>query len=393
MTIKYNNLNATHDSFLPEFYKDVQRLFTDCDFIGAGSKAVKKFEADFAKFIGTEHSVAVGSGTDALLLAYDAIGVSNGDEVIMPAFGFIATADVVIRLGGRPVFVDIDPVTCNINVNQIESMISPRTKAITPVHLFGQSCDMQAIMNIAQKHSTPERKIWVIEDVAQACGTYASTKDGRKCGAVGDFGCFSFYPTKNLGAAGDAGAITCNDADMVAKLLKFRDHGRNASGDYELIGYNSRMDTIQAYYLTRKLEELEDCLIDRIENARLYKSLLSSFDCIITPNVPDDDDATPTHTFNYYTIRLATKRRDNRNRLRNWLKEKDIETAIYYPISMHATTALKRLGYEESDFPESEKAAYEVLSLPVWPGLPRKDIQAVCKAIKEFVQNSLSQQN
>lgn len=388
MTIKYNNLAASHESFLPLFFKDVQKLFSECDFIGASSKAVANFEKEFAKYIGTEYALGVASGTDALLLAFDAIGISSGDEVIMPAFGFIATADVVVRLGGKPVFVDIDPETCNIDVKQIEGRITARTKAIAPVHLFGQSCDMQPILDIAEKHSTPNHKIWIVEDVAQSCGTYASLKNGKKCGAVGDFGCFSFYPTKNLGAAGDAGAITCNSPEMAEKIRKYRDHGRNTIGDYEIVGYNSRLDTIQAYYLSRKLEELDENLLDRIANARLYGELLSGLDNIRTPEVPDEEDNMPTNTFNYYTIRVS--RRDNRDRLRNWLKEKNIETCIYYPISMHMTSALKPFGYDKGDFKEAEKAATEVLSLPVWPGLLRNDIQAVCKAIKEFINNSSS---
>lgn len=388
MTIKYNNLNAAHDAFLPDFYKDVQKLFTDCDFIGAGSKAVKKFEQEFAEFIGAKYAIGVASGTDALLLAYDAIGVTRGDEVIMPAFGFIATADVVIRLGARPVFVDVDPETCNIDVSKIEEKITERTKAITPVHLFGQSCDMKPIMDLAAKHSHSKRKIWVVEDVAQACGTYSSTGGGVRCGAEGDFGCFSFYPTKNLGAAGDAGAITCSDPAIFDKIMKYRDHGRNANGDYELIGYNSRMDTIQAYYLSHKLAELEEGLVDRIENARLYATLLDGLDGITVPAVPADDDEQPTHTFNYYTVRL--KHPNDRNRLRNWLNEKDIQTAIYYTMPMHTTTALKSLGYELGDFREAERAASTVLSLPVWPGMKKQEIQQVCKAVKEFIQNSTS---
>ncbi len=387
MTIKYNNIEASHDSFIKEFFKeDLQKLFKDCDFIGSTSAPVKRFEKDFAQYIGTEYAIGVSSGTDALLLSFDAIGVSPGDEVIMPALGFIATADVVVRLGARPVFVDIDPETFCINPNEIESKITEHTKAICPVHLYGHSCAMQPILELAEKYSTAKRKIYVVEDTAQACGTYAA--NGKRCGSIGDFGCFSFYPTKNLGAAGDAGAIVCNNRDMYEKILKYRDHGRGANGDFDVIGYNSRMDTIQAYYLSRKLPDLDESILDRIANARLYAELLSTCNIIVMPEIPVDEDETPTNTFNSLTIRVTG--RDNRNRLYNWLKEKDIQTAIYYPLPIHMMTALKGLGYEKGDFKESERAAMEVLSLPVWPGLTEKDIKTVCKFIKEFVNNSSS---
>lgn len=379
--IPYCNLNASHDSFLPELFEDFRQLFNDCDFIGAGSKKVAAFEADFAALMNSRHALGVASGTDALLLPLHAMGVGAGDEVIMPAFGFIATADVAIRLGATPVFVDVDPVTFNMDPALVEKAVTPKTKVICPVHLFGQGCDMDAIMEIAGRHG-----LAVLEDVAQACG---STHKGRRLGTIGDFGAFSFYPTKNLGGAGDGGIITTNCDDHAETIRRYRDHGRTPQGTFECIGYNSRLDTIQALYLHHKLRELDESLAERIENARLYATLLAGQDIVITPEVPPEGDL--SHTFNYYTVRVTGSQlglASARDRLQNYLKEKGVQTAIYYRECMHTTPALKFLGHKPEDFPVSLKAVGEVLSLPNWPGMKKKEVEYVAGVVLEFLENN-----
>jgi dTDP-4-amino-4,6-dideoxygalactose transaminase len=328
-----------------------------------------------------KHALGVNSGTDALLLALDAVGVRAGDEVILPAFGFIATADVVVRLGARPVLVDVQPETFNVDPAAIEAAITPRTKAIIPVHLFGQACDMDPILEIAARHHLP-----VIEDVAQACG---ATYKGKRLGALGTFGAFSFYPTKNIGAAGDAGMITTNDDALAERIRQFRDHGRTPNGTFVCIGYNSRLDTTQALYLQHKLEDLDDTILDRIENARLYNRIFEEYKAQMAaighpvdlelPRVAEDF----THTFNLYTI----KTRD-RDRLRAFLTEKKIGSAIYYPLPLHRMPALEFLGYGQGAFPVAEECARRCLSLPVWPGLTRQQVRTVAETVIEFFENN-----
>ncbi|MCX7625660.1 MAG: DegT/DnrJ/EryC1/StrS family aminotransferase [Candidatus Sumerlaeaceae bacterium] len=383
-TIPFIDLRSTHADFIQGYLKELENLFQTCDFIGASSKRVAAFEEHFARYIGVKHALGVNSGTDALLLALDALGVGHGDEVILPAFGFIATADVIVRLGARPVFVDVQPDTFNVNPEAIEAAITERTKAIIPVHLFGQICDMDAIMAIAERHKLP-----VVEDVAQACG--AATADGRRAGSIGTFGAFSFYPTKNIGAAGDAGIVTTNDDALAEKIRRFRDHGRTTAGTFECIGYNSRLDTIQAMYLAHKLPELDDNLLDRIENAKLYDTLLAEVDrsleirhgerrpLIERPAVPGD----LRHTFNLYTIKAP-----DRDRLKACLAQRGIQTAIYYPTPLHTTPALAFLGYKGGQFPVAEECARRCLSLPVWPGLKRQQIQRVVHEVREFLENN-----
>jgi dTDP-4-amino-4,6-dideoxygalactose transaminase len=270
------------------------------------------------------------------------------------------------------VFVDVDPKTFNIDPALIEPAITPKTKAIIPVHLFGQTCDMKAVMEIAASRGIP-----VIEDVAQACG---STHDGKRLGSIGVFGAFSFYPTKNIGAAGDAGIITTNDDALADKIRRFRDHGRTPSGAFECIGYNSRLDTIQAIYLKYKLAELDDTLLDRIENAKLYNQLFADTE-VEVPDAPGDF----SHTFNLYTIRVR-----DRDRLRAYLNEKEIQSAVYYPTPMHLTPALACLGYDRGAFPVAELLTSRCLSLPVWPGLKRRQIERVAEVVKEFLENNVA---
>jgi dTDP-4-amino-4,6-dideoxygalactose transaminase len=369
--IPFISLQDQQDGILKGYFRDLQDVFADCDFIGASSKRVAAFEKDFAVYTGVKHALGVASGTDALLLALDAVGLRAGDEVIMPAFGFIATADVVVRLGGKPVFVDIDPITFNMDPALIEPAITPQTKVICPVHLYGKACEMGPIMEIAKKHG-----LVVLEDVAQATGTEYG---GHKLGSIGTLGAFSFYPTKNLGGCGDGGMITTNDDELADRIRKYRDHGRSAAG-FETIGYNSRLDTVQAVYLHHKLPELDDMIVDRMENARLYNHCFEGGEIDI-PAVPED----MSHTFNLYTIKVR-----DRNRLRTFLNEKGIQSAIYYPEPMPYTPALRFLGHNERDFPKSEEVCRECLSLPVYPGLKKREIERVCGVVNEFLDNNVA---
>lgn len=372
--IPFQNLKVTHEGFLRDYLRDLQALFQspNPDFIGSNSKTVAEFEKETAEYLGVKHAFGVASGTDALLLPLDALGIGAGDEVIVPAFGFIATADVVVRLGATPVFVDIDPVTFNMDPAKVEAAITPRTRAIIPVYLFGQTADMNALLEIGRNHKLP-----IIEDVAQAMG---AEYNGRKLGSLGLFGAFSFYPTKNLGGAGDGGMITTNDDEMARRIRLYRDHGKNNEGVFEVVGYNSRLDAIQARYLSYKLPELDDSIQDRIENARLYNQLFANSE-VETPTVPDD----MSHSFNLYTIKVR-----DRNRLQAFLREKEIQTAVYYPYAMPMAPALQRFGAKAGDFPASEEAARMVLSLPVWPGLKRREIERVAECVNQFLENNIA---
>lgn len=375
MNVPFQNIKATHEEFLREYFRDLQKIFQSDspDFIGSNSPTVKEFEAACAEYLGVKHALGLNSGTDALLLALDALGIGHHDEVILPAFGFIATADVILRLHAKPVFVDIDPDTFNIDPDAVEAAITPNTKAIIPVDLFGRAADMGRITEIAQKHN-----IAVIEDVAQAMG---AEFEGKKLGSIGTFGCFSFYPTKNLGGCGDGGLITTNDDALADKIRLFRDHGRGPGG-FEIIGYNSRLDPIQARYLSYKLPDLDDTIFDRIDNARLYNKLFAESD-LTTPQI-SEDDTDLTHSFNLYTVRVR-----DRDRLRRYLAEKGIGSAIYYDIVMPLTPALAKLGHKPGEFPHSEKAAKTVISLPVYPGLKRRQIEQVAEEVNQFLENNV----
>lgn len=376
MNVPFQNIKTTHENFLRDYLNDLQKMFQaeSPDFIGSNSPTVQKFEADVAAYLGVKHALGVGSGTDALLLPLNALGIGHGDEVILPAFGFIATADVILRLHAKPVFVDIDPVTFNIDPALIEAAITPATKAIIPVDLFGRAADMDAIMAIAEKHN-----LAVIEDVAQAMG---SEWNGKKLGSIGTCGAFSYYPTKNLGGCGDGGMISTNDDKLAEKIRLYRDHGRGPNG-FEIVGYNSRLDPIQAKYLSYKLEELDDNLYERVDNARLYNKLFAESE-LVTPEISEDDQDL-THSFNLYTISIR-----DRDRVRRYLTEKGIGSAIYYDVVMPLTPALAHLGYKKGDFPKSEHAARHVLSLPVWPGLKRKQIEQVAGEVNHFLENNIA---
>jgi dTDP-4-amino-4,6-dideoxygalactose transaminase len=333
-----------------------------------GGETIETFERQFAQAMGSAHAVACNSGTDALYLALRALGLGPGDRVITPSFTFIATAETVSMAGATPLFVDIDPVTFNLDLQKLEAAITPDTKAIIPVHLFGQAADMTAVMEIAKRHS-----LYVIEDCAQA--TQAQWQ-GKTAGSIGDIGCFSFYPTKNLGACGDGGAMTTNNPELATKLRVLRDHGRTDTYYHELIGMNSRLDGIQAAILTAKLPYLPTWNQQRAAIADRYQAELSDLPGIKLPR------GLPGCVWNQYTIRVLEGGRD---RLREQLRDLGVMTAVYYPIPIHLQPVYKDLGYGVGTFPESERAALEVLSLPMFPELSRVQQDMVISALKKIL--------
>ncbi|HMO35198.1 MAG TPA: DegT/DnrJ/EryC1/StrS family aminotransferase [Gemmatales bacterium] len=322
-----------------------------------GGKELKGFEQEFANFCGAACAVACASGTDAISLALKALDVGPGDEVITTPFTFFATASCVARLGATPVFVDIDPYTFNINPALIEAKITPRTKAIMPVHLFGQCADMEPIWHIAEKHDIP-----VIEDAAQSTG---SEYQGKRCGTLGAMACFSFYPTKNLGTYGDGGMVVTNDREWARKLVGLRNHGMYTRYYHEEMGWNSRLDAIQAAMLRVKLPHLNLWNSARQQIASRYDHLLEEQHLtgfLTRPTIRTYGK----HCFNQYVVRVADGQRDA---LRKHLAEESVGTEIYYPLPLHLQKVFSYLGYQPGDFPVTEKACKEVLALPMFPEL------------------------
>lgn len=330
-------------------------------------ESVSALEKEIAHYCGAKHAIGVASGTDALHLALKACGVKEGDEVITSPFTFVATAEAIAYCGATPVFVDIEPKTFNLDASKIEKSITKKTKAILPVHLYGQACKMDKIREIARKH-----KMAVVEDCAQAIG---AEYGGKKVGSYGDAGCFSFFPTKNLGCFGDGGLVTTNDEKVYKELIALRNHGSRKAYHYDIIGHNSRLDALQAAILRVKLPLLDGFLRARRKNSNLYQKSLKEFSQISLPfELPNGK-----HAFNQYTIRIK-----ERDKLFEFLKVKGIGVMVYYPLSLHLQKAFAFLGYKPGDFPESEAAQNEVLSLPIFPELRADEIEAVCTALKEF---------
>ncbi len=332
---------------------------------------VLAFERALAEYCGTRHAVGVSSGTDALLVALMALGIRPGDEVVVPAFTFFATAGVVARLGARPVFCDIDPRTYNIDVADMAARLTPRTKAIIPVHLYGQLADMPALLDIAR-----QRKLPVIEDAAQAIG--ATAADGTRAGAFGTCAALSFYPTKNLGALGDAGAVLTNDDELAELLVKLRIHGSGHTYYHERVGGNFRIDPIQAAVLTVKLKRLERWTEERRSRAARYGQLLTAAG-VVPEHVELPQELTGRHVYHQYVLRV--RRRDE---LAAYLKERRIGCGVYYPLPLHLQTCFADLGYKPGDFPQSEAAAAAVLALPIYPELTEQQQNAVVDSIAAF---------
>ncbi len=327
---------------------------------------VGEIETEVARLVGAKHGIGVASGTDALEIGLIACGVSEGDEVITTPFSFVSVAEVAVKLGAKPVFVDIDEDTFNLDVNLLEEAITLRTKAIVPVHLFGQSADMDPILAIAS-----EKGISVIEDAAQAIGALYKNKP---IGSLGKLACFSFFPTKNLGCYGDGGMIVTDDDSLAEIARSLRRHGEIEKYKYTYIGMNSRLDSIQAAILLAKIRSLKAWNEKRRKIASLYNQMLEDL-----PVRPPHESPYAYHIYHQYTIRT-----EKRDQLREFLKAKGIATAIHYPLPIHLQAAYRELGYTEGDLPRSERASREVLSLPIFPEMENGEVEYVGSAIKEF---------
>jgi dTDP-4-amino-4,6-dideoxygalactose transaminase len=351
-----------------------------------GGEEVEKFEKEAADFLGAKHAIGLNSGTDALFLALKSLEIGAGDEVITTPFTFFATAEAIAAVGAKPIFVDIDAKTFNIDVSKIEAAITSKTKAIMPVHLFGQMADMARIREIAQKYN-----LKIIEDCAQAIGATqgihnSKTKAGlpaealAKAGTIGDVGCFSFFPTKNLGAYGDGGmAVTDND-QIAAKIRMLKTHGSSPENKYKNleIGVNSRLDAIQAAILSVKIKYLDRWNDQRAAIAKCYDNALNGVGDIVVPFAPPNN----RHIYHQYTIRTS-----KRDQLAQFLKDAKIPTMIYFPFPMHLEPALNFLGHKPGDLPEAERASHEVLSLPIYPELPNKEQVVIIGFIENFFIN------
>jgi len=340
-----------------------------------GGAAIESFEQDFARYVGTEFCVACNSGTDALYLALRALGVGPGDEVIVPPFTFIATTETVSAVGAVPVFVDVDAETFNLDLDAVERAIGPRTKAIIPVHLFGQPVNMERLMTIARASN-----LWVIEDCAQATG--AKWGD-RRVGSIGHVGCFSFYPTKNLGACGDGGAMTVNNPQLAADLRMLREHGQRQRYYHEAIGVNSRLDAIQAVILQIKLRSLDRWNQKRTAIAQRYQQGLAGLPGLRLPQAI----AGGTSVWNQYTIQVGegSAGPELRDRLRQALQDRGVGTAVYYPLPLHLQAVYANLGYQPGSLPVSEQLGHCVLSLPMFPELTPEQQDRVINDLREVL--------
>jgi dTDP-4-amino-4,6-dideoxygalactose transaminase len=335
---------------------------------------VKAFDQEFASYIGTKHSIGVGSGTDALQLAIRACGVSGGDEVITVSHTFFATVEAILYANARPILVEIDEKSMLIDPAAVAAAITPRTKAIIPVHLYGRTADLKPLRQIAQ-----DRNITIIEDAAQAHGAFLD--DGKKAGTGGRVNCFSFYCSKNLGAYGEAGSITTNDDRLAEELRALREHGQSTRYYHPVVGYNARLDEIQAAILRIKLKRLDQWNARRRELARMYDERLKNSG-VIVPEIPSD---IRRHVFYTYTIRVQGGRRDD---LRKYLGERGIGTQIHYPVPIHLQQSAQFLGYRQGDMPITERVASEVLSLPMFAELTDEQVERVADSVRSFMKGN-----
>jgi dTDP-4-amino-4,6-dideoxygalactose transaminase len=370
--IPFIDLQAQFRTIREDILQSVERVFDNQAFI-LGDE-VSEFEYDLAQYCDSREAIGCSSGSDALLLALLGLEIGPGDEVITSPFTFFATAGSITHCGATPIFVDIEPGTFNINPDAIEAAITPRTKAIMPVHLFGQCADMEPIWRIATRHGIP-----IVEDAAQAIG---AEYRGRRAGVLGRVGCFSFFPTKNLGAAGDAGAITTDDPELAARLRRLRVHGDVGGYQHAEVGFNSRIDAIQAAVLKAKLAHLDAWSEARAKNAALYRELISAKGLEESITLPVETGE-GRHIYNQFSIRVLNGRRDE---VMNELRACGIGCTIYYPRSLHLQHCFNKLGYQEGDLRESERASAEVLALPIYAELPDSHQEQLVDALAEIVQ-------
>lgn len=372
MVVPLLDLHAQYETLRDQLSAAIHRVMESQAFIlGADVRAL---EEEIAQYSQSKHAIGCASGSDALLLALMALDVKAGDEIITTPYSFFATASAIARLGARPRFVDIEARTYNLDVEQIEAVINEHTRAIMPVHLFGQCAEMDAINEIAGRHG-----LAVIEDAAQAIG---AEDRGRRAGALGEIGCFSFYPSKNLGGAGDGGMLTTNDDALAERLRRLRVHGGAQKYYHREIGINSRLDTLQAAVLRVKLPYLDGWTAARAANAARYEQMLTEAGLLEELRCPDRRRDV-RHIYNQYVIRVPAERRPA---LMEYLQEAQIGTDIYYPVPLHLQACFRYLGYREGDLPEAERAARETLALPVYPELRPEQQQYVVDTIRNFFE-------
>jgi len=369
MNVPLLDLQAQYVSLRDGVLEAVQRVLDSQRFV-LGDE-VRLLETSIAEYCETKHAIACASGSDALLLALMALDIKTGDEVITTPFSFFATAAAITRLGARPVFVDIDPHTYNLDTSRVADALTSRTKAIMPVHLYGQCAEMDPLFDMGERHG-----VVVVEDAAQAIG---ATDRGRRAGSMGSIGCFSFYPTKNLGGAGDGGILTTNDDQLAQRLRRLRTHGGANEYEHSEVGINSRLDELQAAVLRVKFPSLDRWSEERARKADAYSQMFDNAGLsfpLITPRVRSE----ARHIFHQYVVRVS----EHRDALMEHLKTRGVGTKVYYPIPLHRQECFAYLGYKEGDFPESERAARETLALPVYPELTEAQQAYVVDGIKSF---------
>ncbi|MGB4292610.1 MAG: DegT/DnrJ/EryC1/StrS family aminotransferase [Bacteroidales bacterium] len=370
--IQMADLRAQYERLKPEIDKAINEVLLSTNFVKGPE--IKKFEDELAQYLGAKHVISCGNGTDALQIAYMALGLKPGDEIITTSFTFIATVETMALLGLKPVFADVDEKTFNISPAEIRKRLTPSTRAIVPVHLFGQCANMEEILRIAEENS-----LYVIEDTAQATGAEFIFSDGKrkKAGTMGIAGTTSFFPSKNLACYGDGGAIFTDDDELARKMRSIANHGMQERYHYECIGVNSRLDTIQAAILRVKLKYLDSFNEARQKAALFYDEAFASCPEIIIPGRTENS----THIFHQYTIRVLNGKRDL---LKKHLQSRNIPTMIYYPLPIHMQKAYRYLGWNEGDLPVTEQLCKEVLSLPICPEIEREQLEYIAKSVLEF---------
>jgi dTDP-4-amino-4,6-dideoxygalactose transaminase len=366
MKVPFLDLKAHHAPLIEKFDRAIREVIESSAF--AGGPFVERFEEEFAAFCGSSYAIAVGNGTDALWLTLLALGIGEGDEVITVPNTFIATAEAITYCKARPAFVDVDPDRFTMNPAELEKSLTERTKAIIPVHLFGQPADMDPILEFARANG-----LFVVEDAAQAHG---AEYKGRKAGTMGDAGCFSFYPGKNLGAFGEAGAVVTNDPELRKQIQMLRDHGQSRKYYHATMGWNCRMDGIQAAVLSIKLDHLDEANSRRREHALEYNQAFAGIDEVLTPS----EAKYARHVYHVYAVRVQ-----ERDAILRHLQEKRVGCAVHYPVPIHLQEACRNLGYTKGAFPIAENLADEFLSLPMFPELTEDQIEYVARCVSEAV--------
>ncbi len=371
--IQMVDLTSQYEKIRNEVNAGIQEVIDTTTFIKGGK--VNDFQADLEKYLEVKHVIPVGNGTDALQIALMALGLKPGDEVITPTFTFIATAEVVALLGLTPVVVDVDFDTFNINLDSLRKAITPKTKAIVPVHLFGQNADMEEILKIAKEHN-----LFVVEDACQSIGSVYTFSDGRKVhsGCMGEIGCTSFFPSKNLGCFGDGGAIFTNNDELAAKMRAIANHGMVVRYYHDVVGVNSRLDSIQAAVLQVKLRSLNDYIAARQHAAAYYNAVFSTTDKLIIPA----ENENSTHVFHQYTLKLNGV---DRAALIKHLNDKGIPAMVYYPVPLHLQKAYQDARYKAGDFPVAEKLSNCVMSLPMHTELSEEQLKYITEAVMEAI--------